>query len=153
MDRAAARDLNKILRAAGEPIVEQARRNYYSGVAGTMRPQGYQRRTGRSLRGIRGETSFGSVTVALGGSRWPWLLGQEWGSKKPGYRQRFGPPRGRWHAPPGRAGTFFWPAYRDGRDDAQAEALRLLEAYVAVLAGRRGAVGRLTRGSPLEAVN
>ena len=138
-DKVAKRRFNKVMRSAGDPIIDEARRLYYSGGHG-LHPVGWGRRTGRSLRGIRTTTHFGGFALELGGSRFPYLLGQEWGSKE--YPQ-FGPPRGGNFTARGNAGTFFWPAWEGGREQVEARVLAVLDEAVAILAGRSRGAARL----------
>ena len=136
-DKVAKRQFNKAMRSAGDPIIAEARNLYYAGGHG-LRPQGWGRRTGRSLRGIRTTTHFGGIAIELGGSRYPYLLGQEWGSF---VHPQFGPPRGGNFTTQDNAGTFFWPAWVGGREQLETRVMLVLDEAVAILAGRsRGAV-------------
>ena len=131
------REFNKILRTAGDPIIEEAQRLYYQGNPASAWPHGWGRRTGRSLRGIKTKTHFGGVALELGGGRYRYLLGQEWGSYA--YPQ-FGPPRG---ASGDGRGTFFWPAYKAGLADVQRNVLSAMSRATATLAGRSRGAARL----------
>ena len=93
------RGLDKELKAAAAPIVAEAKRRY--------RAEHPRRRGGRgSQRGIRASAGGGKVRVILGAERYPYLLGQEWGSNR--YPQF---PR------VAKKGYFFWRAVRDGTED------------------------------------
>ena len=90
--------LDRELKRAATPIAKQAKRTYRR-----IHPR---RRGGRgSQRGIRAAAGGGRVRVILGGSKYPYLLGQEWGGRQPQF------------PPATREGYFFWPAIRDGADE------------------------------------
>ena len=89
--------LDRNLKATVQPIVQKAKAQY--------RIEHPRRRGGRgSQRGIRGTATGGKVRVILGGTRYPYLLGQEFGSNK--YPQ--------FPAWTNQKGTFFWPEIRKG---------------------------------------
>lgn len=133
-DRSLRIEFNRIIRSVGAPIVADAQRRYYG--AG-----GYERHTGKSLAGIKVATHFGGAVVSLGGGRLRYLLGQEWGSFQ--YPQ-FGEPRGRWHAASDdEAGTFFWPAWRAGVDDATDKVAAAVTRARDTIAGRNRGAARL----------
>ena len=144
-DRQLRVEFNRLLRAAADPIVADARRFYYGGHNLGYGFAGYRRRTGRSVEGIRSETHFGGVAVVLAGSRkrFRHLPAQEWGSY---VLPQFGPPRGKWHsadAEPGDSGSFFWPAYRLGLDQLTDDVADALDTAVATIAGANRGAGRL----------
>jgi len=101
--------LDKNLKAAAAPIVADAKRRY--------RQEHPRQRGGKgSQRGIRAAAGGGRVRVVLGGSRYPYLLGQEWGSSR--YPQF---PK---HS---RQGHFFWPAIRTGADRVTGDIQKALD--------------------------
>ena len=92
--------LREELKASVGPIVGGAERRYrriYPAQSGSR----------RSRRGIRGGSSARGVAVLLGSKRYPYLIGQEWGS-------------GRFKQFPvwDRGGRFYWPAIQKGLDGA-----------------------------------
>lgn len=90
--------LDRELKRAAQPIANAAKKTYR-----TIHPR---RRGGKgSQRGIRATAGGGRVRVVLGGSRYPYLLGQEWGGSQPQFPEVK------------RGGYFFWPAIVDGVDD------------------------------------
>ena len=101
--------LDQELKKAATPIANEAKRNY--------RRQHPRRRGGRgSQRGIRAQAGGGKVRVVLGSSRYPYLVGQEWGSHQ--YPQ---------FPPVKRDGHFFWPAIQAGADDLADEVERIVD--------------------------
>ncbi|MXY79123.1 MAG: hypothetical protein F4Y94_05420 [Chloroflexi bacterium] len=146
VDTQLRRDFNKVLRTAADPMVAAAHRYYMSGNPASPWPFPWGV-TGRSLSGIKAETHFGGVAFRLGGGRYRYLLGQEWGalpdtldSRGRRLGGRFGPPRGRWH---GGGGTFYYPAWLEGIDDAEAEIATALDRATATLAGHSAGAARL----------
>lgn len=94
------RGLDRELKAAAQPIVTKAKARY--------RREHPGRRGGKgSQRGIRASAGGGKVRAILGGRRYPYLLGQEFGSNK--YPQ--------FPAWTGKKGRFFWPEIREGTSD------------------------------------
>lgn len=127
VDKQFPRDLAKAMRAAAKTVEKRSRQEY-------MR-QYRQGTSGRSTRSVKGIAAFGSVRqagVKFGGSKRPWLPGQEFGSDR--YKQ-FAPWSGK--APGGRGsrGKFVWPVIRDEIDDVTDE---LTEELMHIL---NGAVG------------
>ena len=98
LDRKYRAGLDRELKRAAQPIARAARAAYR---------RIHPRRAGGkgSQRGIRAAGGAAGVRVVLGGSRYPYLLGQEWGGRQPQFPA------------PARGGYFFWPAIRDGADD------------------------------------
>ena len=97
--------LDDELKAAVKPIADEAKASYRR-----IHPK---RSGGKgSQRGIRHSASSGRVRVILGGTRYPYLLGQEWGSD----RFKFFPPATQ-RKPPKERGYFFWPAVVAGREE------------------------------------
>ena len=108
MDKQLVKDLNSELKAATEPIVQDARQRYY---------RFYRRRKGRSPKGMRAKVSRGGAAVALGGKRYPYLAGQEWGASGGRYSQF---PRRQ------QGGRFFWPALMDGMSELKPKVERII---------------------------
>lgn len=102
--------LDKNLKKAAQPIVQDAKKRY--------RQEHPRRRGGRgSQRGIRAAAGGGRVRVVLGGGRYPYLLGQEWGSGKyPQFPAR------------SKEGHFFWPAIRAGADRVTGDVQKALDS-------------------------
>ena len=100
---------DKELKGAVAPIVRDAKLRYR---------KVYPRRRGGkgSQRGLRGSASGGNPRVILGGNRYRWVLGQEWGSNK--YPQ---------FPPPATGGTFFWPSVVEGAGDATDNILKAVD--------------------------
>ena len=115
MDRELPKALGKELKAAGAPIVRDARQRYY---------RFYKQRTGKSPKGIRAAVSRGGVGIKMGSKRYPYLAGQEWGSLG-GYPQF---PKKK------KEGRFFWPAILDGVGELRPK----VEQIVARAAERAG---------------
>ena len=124
LDRRAVREFDKTLRLAVHPIVADARSRYYA-------PTGrYQRRTGRTPRfGIRATTRGGAPAVTLGGRKYSYAIGQEWGSRT---SKQFGLPRGSIYG----EGTFLWPAIVAGREQLAIDIEKQMR--VAVAAAEQG---------------
>jgi len=102
--------LDKNLKAAATPIATDAKRRY--------RQEHPRRRGGRgSQRGIRAAAGGGRVRVVLGGAKYPYLLGQEWGSSRfPQFPK------------PTREGHFFWPAIRAGAQRVTGDVQKALDS-------------------------
>jgi len=100
------RALPRALKAAAQPIAQDARRRYSAR---------YQRRSGRGEGSIRVLAST-RVTLAAGSARAPYIPAQEFGSTQ---IKRFAP-----RAP---GGKFLYPALAAGRDDLIDEVDRALE--------------------------
>ena len=106
------RGLDNQLKASARPIVDAAKRAY--------RREHPRRRGGRgSQRGIRASAGGGKVRVILGAERYPYLLGQEWGSNR--YPQ---------FPPVKKTGYFFWQSVRDGTDNLVREVERVVDNSV-----------------------
>ena len=103
------RAFDRELRRIGRPIADDAKRRY--------RARYPRRRGGRgSQRGIRSSARRGSSTVSLGSARYPYLLGQEWGSNRyPQFPERR------------TDGHFFWPAIEQGGDEVYDRLLTLVD--------------------------
>lgn len=101
------------LKAAGGDIAEDARRRYVRHYPGTGRRAARrgQRRTKDTIRVL---ASIRDTRVAVGGARYPWVFGQEFGSER--YAQ-FRPWTGKAPGGVGSNGRFLWPAARAGMDD------------------------------------
>ena len=97
--------LDNELRKTVKPIADEAKKRYrriYS-----------KRRGGKGTqRGIRHSAGGGRVRVIIGSARYPYLLGQEWGSDR---FPQFPPATQR--KPPHERGYFFWPSVVAGRED------------------------------------
>ena len=93
------KELDRELKKSVKPIADDAKARY--------RRAHPKRRGGRgSQRGIRAVAGAGKVRVILGSTRYPYLLGQEFGS----FRYRQFPARKK-------GGYYFWPAIRSGTND------------------------------------
>lgn len=92
--------LDRELREIAKPIVDAAKEGYRQRYPSRGRSRGSQ-------RGIRSGVSARGARVLIGSARYPYLLGQEFGTT------------GRWPQFPSRnpKGHFFWPALREGTDD------------------------------------
>ena len=114
--------LDNQLKKAAAPIRDQARRNYY---------EFYTRRRGRSpIGGITAVVTGGFVGLRLGGARYPYLLGQEWGSDR--HPQFFRA------ADATTDGVFFWRAVQDGMADLTGEMERAVDEAVTKVAREVG---------------
>lgn len=116
------KELQKLNKAAVEPIARDAQRRY-----GEI----YTDRSGKSRRSIRALASQTRAQVALGRSSLLHLPGQEFGSFGGPHKEQFVRP------PTDGSGRFFYPAIREGLT-------RLLDEYVRALdkLGRRAFPGR-----------
>jgi len=95
IDRRLAREFDKHLKKAAQPIVVDARRNYN---------RFYTRRTGKTPRyGMRAVLYRGGSAIRIGGGRYGYAVGQEFGSSKHRYPQFR---RATQHGGP----VYFWPA-------------------------------------------
>ena len=110
------RRFDQNIRKAAAGVRDDARSRYWGF---------YERRTGRSDKGITSTVSFGQATIHLNKTgRRPWLMGQEWGSDdKPQFPA--------W----GREGRFFWPAYTEGVDEVEQATIEAMDDAVKVLRG------------------
>lgn len=109
--------MDKNLKAAVKPIADDAKRRYRAIYAAK---RGRGRRSKGSQRGIRSGQLRGSPAVFLGGQRYPYLQGQEWGSDfYPQFPARRPSKSGR-----GSDGNFWWPAIEDGRDTARKKIIK-----------------------------
>lgn len=103
LDREYRKAFDAALRGAAQPIAEDAKKRYRA-----LHPRSGP--TKGSQRGIRGTVVKAQPTVYLGSPKYPYILGQEWGSKQ---HRQFPP----WIPSPygqGAVGRFFWPAVLDG---------------------------------------
>lgn len=122
--------IDRELKAAAKPIADDAKKRYR-----VIYPprRGRGRRSKGSQRGIRSGQLRGQPAVFLGGSRYPYLAGQEWGSNN--YPQF--PPRRPSKSGRGSAGNFWWPAIEDGGDAARKKIIRAIDrANLKVFPGR-----------------
>lgn len=113
------KELKQIMKAAAERGVSRARRLY----EGQYPLQHSTRRsTGRTAsKGIRVASSQTGAGIRFGGARYPYLLGQEFGSNKwPQFRPWTGPGPGG----AGSMGRAIYPAARAEADAAAGQAVR-----------------------------
>ena len=103
-----AKVLNREMKAIARPVEADARKRY-----GVLHPG-----SGRSVRGIRATTRRGGSAIALGGPKYPYLQGQEWGTH--GRFPQFPTP---W----GRSGRYFWPAIVAGASEAASKVFSELD--------------------------
>ena len=96
------------LKAVVEPIKRDAQARYR---VEHPRRRVKGRRSKGSTRGIVAASGGGRARVIIGGNRFPYLLGQEWGTD--GKYPQF-PPTTK-NLPPDKRGYFFWPAVVAGR--------------------------------------
>lgn len=95
------REIQKVNKSAVKKIVPIVHRAY----------RGQYRTSGRSLRGIRATASQRRASITIGGARFPYLIGQEFGSNKwPQFRPWTGPAPG---GGVGSRGRFLYPTMRD----------------------------------------
>lgn len=102
------KELDRVLRDAATPIAAEAKREYRSRHPRSRRGRGSQ-------RGIRATASGGKARIILSLSKYPWLIGQEFGS------------HGRWPqfpSPWNMVGRFLWPSIRRGT----AKAMKQIDA-------------------------
>ena len=117
-DKTLRRTFDRQIRAAAADVRDDARRRYWGH---------YQRRSGRSDKGITSTASFGQAVIRLNrAGRRPYLLGQEWGSHDFGQFPSWG-----------REGRFFWPAGTEGAKKVEAATIDAMDDAVNILRGRR----------------
>ena len=107
LDKAYRKAFDAELKAIAQPIAREAQSSY--------RREHQRGRSGRpakgSQRGIRAASGGGRARVIIGNNRFPYLLGQEWGTV--GKYPQF-PPTTK-NRPADKRGYFFWPAVIAGR--------------------------------------
>lgn len=115
MGKAYEKGLNDELKNVAAPIAREAKRRYRMLHAVSRRKRGSQ-------RGIRASASGGRAKVVIGSVRYPYLLGQEWGSRKwPQF------PPATQSKPPDQRGYFFWPSVVAGRKKLMEDVEKLVD--------------------------
>lgn len=136
------RQLQQLNRSHGAAIAGAARAAYgvlhpWRIVGRRVRGRGGKPRTGRGSASIRATATSGRASVQIGSPRAPYMLGQEFGSRRTPNKRQFPPyiqaPSGR-----GGAGYFFYPTLRREVPPMRESYMRALDAVLTRVWGDEG---------------
>lgn len=123
MESSLPKELQRANKAFAERLVPAVRSEYAKHYPKPGRREQRRKRAGRTIDQVRARATQTTASIAIGGARYPHMLGQEFGSNR--YKQ-FAPWTG--SAPGGRgsAGRFLFPTIRE-------ETPQLLDEYGEVM--------------------
>ena len=111
LDKAYRRALDKEIKLAVRPIVDDAKRRYRQ-----LHPK--RGKSKRSERGMKALVGGGRIRAEMQWTKYPYLLPQEFGTKKPNAKQ---------FPPYKKEGYYFWPAIREGTTEMIARVQKALD--------------------------